>query len=121
MAEQPVLQTFFPGTPHLPPGFPGIDFVAGGTATPWTGFTTFRGQRNTPFTGYSIEGGTGVNLKTLGLRGFEGSTGEELRGHLQGNIGQIAGPDYPQARNEGLPGGGVYRVEVKSIGDERVM
>jgi hypothetical protein len=120
-AEAGVLDAFFPGVPHLPRGFPGIDFVAGGTVTPWSGVTTFDGNRRAPFSGFQIEGGTGINLKTLGLRGFEGATGEELFGHMRGNIGQIATPDFPIARNEAAPGGGVYRVEVANIADERVM
>ncbi|MDB4881868.1 MAG: hypothetical protein JWL95_634, partial [Gemmatimonadetes bacterium] len=65
-AEEGVLGANYPGATRLPKGFPGVDFVEGGTRTPLTGGIKKKGV-TTPYTADSevIEGGTAIQVKTL--------------------------------------------------------
>jgi hypothetical protein len=65
-AEEEVLGASYPGATRLPRGFPGVDFVEGGTRTPLTGGIKTKGV-TTPYTADSevVEGATAIQLKTL--------------------------------------------------------
>jgi hypothetical protein len=124
-AETQVISQY-PGATQLPRGFPGVDFVQGGTRTALTGFG--RGQAGKlPFSGESfyIEGGSLIQLKTLQNSTARYQAGTQLYDTLSAGMNKLANTEIGQGKSEqignefrrieisGAPGRKIFHVELE--------
>ncbi|MFF0492156.1 hypothetical protein ACFYTQ_24260 [Nocardia sp. NPDC004068] len=119
--ERLVHGRYYPEATALPRNYKGIDLVEGGTRTPLTGATRFRGS-SWPMTAdsFRVEGGTVVQIKTL-----ENSTaGYQAPGSITRTLGKavedIVNFDRATSLNEAR-GESVYHVEHSGAVDRRIL
>jgi hypothetical protein len=120
-AEDPVFSLYYPGATKLPRGYPGVDYVLGGTRAPLTGtWKVTAGRLPLSLESASIQRGTLIQLKTLkSSEAFYIEKPEGIYSTLSSQMEKLANVEPGAGRSETI-GNEVFRITHSGTADRKI-